>query len=53
MIAGGLAPDEVENLKKGAPDVLDYRNQVLTVHYQAVEHSLYRRVSCPPGAHPE
>jgi hypothetical protein len=49
IIDAGLTPDEVENLQRGAPAVLEHRKRVLTVNYQPVERDLYRRLSCPTG----
>ncbi|HJZ98773.1 MAG TPA: glycosyltransferase family 39 protein [Candidatus Solibacter sp.] len=46
----GLAPDEVENLRRDAPAVLEHRNQMLTVHYKVLGGGLYQRLSCPAGA---
>jgi 4-amino-4-deoxy-L-arabinose transferase-like glycosyltransferase len=51
ILETGLVPDEVENLRRDAPDVLKYRNEILTVYYQPVSPGLYRRVSCPAGTH--
>jgi hypothetical protein len=53
IVDPGLAPDEIENLRRDAPEVLEYRNRVLTDYYKAVDRTLYQRVSCPPGTHPE
>ena len=51
IIDSGLAADEIENLRKGAPAVLQYRNQMLTTYYKAVDNGLYQRISCPAGTH--
>lgn len=50
MIARDLPPDEIRNLQKEAPEVLEYRSRVLTVYYSRVDGNLYQRISCPPGA---
>jgi 4-amino-4-deoxy-L-arabinose transferase-like glycosyltransferase len=52
MMVRGLSPDEVERLQARTPEVLAYRNSVLSLYYSNVYGSLYRRVSCPPGASP-
>lgn len=51
MIVYGLAPNEVENLRQGAPEVLAYRDRIVAVYYKSVDGPIYQRVSCPPGAH--
>jgi hypothetical protein len=51
ILDGGLAPDEIENLRKNAPAVLRHRNEMLTVYYKPVDRILYQRVTCPAGTH--
>jgi hypothetical protein len=51
MIVPGLAPNEIETLRQDAPQILEHRNQMLTVYYKSVDRWLYERVSCFPGAH--
>jgi 4-amino-4-deoxy-L-arabinose transferase-like glycosyltransferase len=48
-----LSPDEVENLQKYAPDVLNHLNDMKTVYYRPVGEGsgIYRRIGCPPGGH--
>ena len=52
IIDPGLTPDEIENLRREDPQVLEYRNRVLADHYKKVDRFLYLRVSCPPGNAP-
>ena len=53
IVDEGLAPDEAERLRRDAPQVLEHRNQMLTVHYRMVQPNLYQRLSCPAGSRVE
>jgi 4-amino-4-deoxy-L-arabinose transferase-like glycosyltransferase len=53
IVDDGLQPDETDTLRRYAPNVLEHRNQMLTVHYRMAQPQIYERLSCPAGSRAE